>query len=193
MAWTTPLTFNPGDILTATTLNAQLRDNMSFVMNGKQVATKVFNTTVNTTYATASWGVVDTTNLSIGLTNAFQSGRVFVSFSFGVAISGSTAPLYAELDIQADNGNYLSSGTSTPTEGVWFLSAGASLPATLPIIQYTPMVISGYFTGLTAGVAHTFKLYAKTNATTNTVITIYTKNNHTGSLVTSVLMSAVEV
>ncbi len=160
MAWTPPLTWSPGDVVTASQMNTYVRDNPAFLLGGRQIAQKRWRNSGNYTTTSTAWVKVDSTNLTLSVNSTFASGRLFCTAQFWTAIvdldSGATAPYFMFYDLLVDNTTYLSTGTSSSTYGCATLSRDATYTPT----ANTFMNFSGCFTGLSADV-HTVDLVWK--------------------------------
>ncbi|PJF30840.1 MAG: hypothetical protein CUN51_06550 [Candidatus Thermofonsia Clade 1 bacterium] len=138
MPWTTPTTWVSAQVVTATQLNEQLRDNMNYLLSRPhqriiRVASSNYTTT-STTFVD-----IDATNLSITLT--ISGSAVLVGFS-GVAEVNS-GPFYC-FDFTVDGNRYttVSNGLLEVHTATGFIHVPAS---------YTALVM-----GLTVG-SHTFR------------------------------------
>jgi hypothetical protein len=138
MAWTTPATWTPGQVITATDLNTHLRDNLNFLFSRPNSVIKRDN---NANYTTTSTSFVDVdgTNLKITLT---ITGSV-VLLVFTVMASSN-----AVFDILIDSTRYASGGN----DGLLATQDASS--------SRGPVSAALLITGLSAG-AHTFKLQWK--------------------------------
>jgi hypothetical protein len=150
MPWNTPVTWTPNTVLGATQLNAQLRDNMNFVLNGKAMSYLVYNYGGSTT-TSLTFVDVDATNLKV--TGNLTSGRalVFASFVGLTTLSGGGG----YFDVIVDN--------TTRAGGVNGLAwiPYANLPA-------RPITMVAYFSGLSVG-SHTFKMQYRLQSAGNAV------------------------
>lgn len=136
MAWTTPLTWTAGSVVSAASLNEQVRDNFNYLLSRPRQAIK---RTAASNYETTSttFTPIDATHLSITLT--LSGSAVLLGFS-GVAEvpSGGGNAYY---DMQIDGVRY------SPT-------ANGSLQAPFSGAN-TPVQLSLLITGLSVG-SHTF-------------------------------------
>jgi hypothetical protein len=84
MAWTTPATFTSGQVVSAADLNAQVRDNMAYLLSRPA---QMIQRTQASSYTTTSttFTNVDGTNLIINLTTS--GSRVLLGFN-GIFLSG---------------------------------------------------------------------------------------------------------
>jgi hypothetical protein len=144
MGWTTPATWNPGQVVSATDLNTHLRDNLNYLLSGR--ARQVIKRDNNANYATTSTSFVDidSTNLAITL-NLSGTAVLLVFTAVGNTLAGGT-PI---IDFDIDSTRFASGGT----EG-------------LGIVPHrTVGTIVALVTGLSAG-NHTFKVKWKTASNT---------------------------
>ena len=135
MAWTAPATWSPGQVVTATDFNAQLRDNLGYLLSRPNSSIKRDN---NANYTTTS-GVfvdIDTTNLSIQLTTS--GSAVLLGFTGVLNTSGNDG----YLDFTIDGTRYGSAG-----DGIAQISGAVDRTVSMLALV----------TGLAAG-AHTFKV-----------------------------------
>lgn len=137
MAWTTPATWTTNQLVSASDLNAQIRDNMSFLFNGQSVSSVVRNGT----YSTTSNSFVDVDAVNLILTLTVTTGRVLI-VAYGQAACSNTASAYTDVDIILDS--LTRAGNTT---GLFNIPPNTTLP----------FVAGALFTGLSAG-SHTFKL-----------------------------------
>lgn len=79
MGWTSPSTWTTSQVVTATNLNEQVRDNMTYVHSGKPYAGALHNEGSAYTIASATFANVDGTDLSKSLTTT--TGRVLILFT----------------------------------------------------------------------------------------------------------------
>jgi len=142
--WHTPATWSVGQLVTATNLNEQLRDNLEFL---KAPPTGVRNVNQASDYATTSTTFVDvdTTNLSFSINTA--GGDVLIVF-FG-RVNSSTGNVYFDVSVDGvriggDDG--LTSGPS----------------------GHHPIALMALKQGLSPG-THTFKLQWRVSAGTGTL------------------------
>jgi hypothetical protein len=148
MAWTTPSTWTTSQVVGASDLNTQVRDNMAFLLAGKAVGGHNGQRTAWTTNQT-SYVDIDSTNLAATLN--ISSGRIglFVEGYFQASnIPGEWCQLTVLLD-GADQGD--------ATYGYIRLAANGSRHLSWMLI----------FSGLSAG-SHTVALQWKCSANTIT-------------------------
>ncbi len=132
--WTSPVTWNPGQVVAASDLNAQLRDNLIYLFARPQGVVKRDNGASYTTTST-SFVDIDGTNLKITL-----------NISGSAVLLGFTGCGYlAQFDFLIDSTRYASAGA----DGL--VDAGGALG---------PICMIGLVTGLAAG-SHTFKVQWK--------------------------------
>lgn len=175
MAMTLPYpTWNPLTVLTASQLTTYLNNNSLFLLNGKQIVEKKYRG--GSSYTTpagasgTSWNVVDTTNLSLGVSSSFITGRLWARAQFwarcdytdGNATQATGYKLY--FDLQLDGTTFLSTGTNTSSYGSVMLGHGSGgIIATGASSLVQLVTIEGWFTGLSTGAPHTVKILWKTN------------------------------
>ena len=159
MAWTVPPNWTAGvkDQPTLTDFNQLLRDNLNYLLGGRDIAYKEYLGADKTTTTTASFTAVDTTNFRL-TSGTINSGRyiVFCSAEWGVTTLNNKiyADMYVDATTRANNGN----GTS----GI--------ISWNNPNQNTDRMVLIAYFTGLSVA-THTFDLYWKVSAGTGTLYT----------------------
>lgn len=98
MAWTTPKTWNDGDVLTAAELNEQVRDNLNFLFD-KPGAISNLDEAANYTTTSTTFVDIDATDLSKTITtsggdvliwfSAFLRGSARIAISFNIEHNGS--------------------------------------------------------------------------------------------------------
>jgi len=158
MAWTVPPTWSAGvkDQPTLTDFNQLLRDNLNYLLGGKDIAYKEYLGADKTTTGT-SFAAVDTTNFRL-TSGTINSGRyiVFCSAEWGVTTLNNKiyADMYVDALTRANNGN--------STRGI--------ISWNNPTQNTDRMVLIAYFTGLSVA-THTFDLYWKVSAGTGTLYT----------------------
>lgn len=144
MAWTSPATWTAGQVVSAADMNTQVRDNMSYLLSGRPIATATRQAQYSTT--TASFTDVDATNLKVS--GSIISGRAMVLISTGLGAANS-ANHYGAVSVIADSTTYPL--THNTTYGLAFASQND--------VQKTVGLLA-IFTGLSAG-THDFKLQFK--------------------------------
>jgi hypothetical protein len=103
MAWTTPKTWNTGDLVTATDLNTHLRDNLD-ALKGPPTGSYVLNQGSDYTTTSTSFVDLDATNLSLTITTT--GGDVLVVFAgTGLTAGGNAVYLDITLDGTRVGGN----------------------------------------------------------------------------------------
>jgi len=114
MAWTTPVTFNTGDPLTAVTLNQQVRDNLNYLYEPPRDVTNnsaVYSIAV-ASLPSAPTTAIDDVNLGVSLTT---TGRDIQLAIRGImSRTAATAEGYLCFDFFIDGLTYASTGTATP-------------------------------------------------------------------------------
>ncbi len=149
MAWTNPITFTPGQVVTATDLNLNIRDNELYLLAGRPAGFVVRQGTADYSTTSASFVDVDAANLILTLT--LSGSRVLVIAHALINASLSAGACY--LDWIVD-----SSARAGGTGGVAnnAISGGGT--------QIHGVTAIGLFSGLAPG-AHTFKLQFRGNGT----------------------------
>jgi hypothetical protein len=142
--WHTPASWSVGQLVTATNLNEQLRDNLEFL---KTPPTALYNVNQGSDYTTTSTSFVDVdaTNLSLTITTA--GGDVLIAF---MGFTGGTSRAYYDVAI----------------DGVR-LAGDDGLIANV-LANFTPVSFVALKQGLAPG-SHTFKLQWKVNSGTATM------------------------
>jgi hypothetical protein len=138
MAWTTPATWTPGQVVTASDLNTHLRDNLNFLFSRPNSVIKRDN---NANYTTTSTSFVDVDGTNLKITLTITGSVVLLAFTV-------MATSNAIFDILIDSTRYASGGNDGLLAAQDASSARGPVSAALLI------------TGLSAG-AHTFKLQWK--------------------------------
>lgn len=150
-AWTTPVTWGVDQLVTASDLNTQLRDNLN-ALKTPPSAHYEGNQGSDYTTASASFADVDGTNLALTITT--KGGDVFVGFQGSVEHSTSGAVFF---DVLIDGTTYV--GGDDGIVRVRGVDAADTLPVNF--VRLVP--------GLSAG-SHSFKLRWKTSAATATLL-----------------------
>lgn len=131
MGWTAPSTWTTSQVVTATNLNEQLRDNMTYVHSGKPYAGALHNE--GSTYSTTSTSFVDVDATDLSKTITTTTGRVLIlvtatvycsasnSMRFDVAMDGTRIGSANTLGLTA---NY--TGTSATTISFHVIKTGVS-------------------------------------------------------------------
>jgi len=140
MSWTDPRTWAVGEVVTATLLNEQLRDNLNAL---KVTNSDEYTLDESSDYTTTSTSFVDVdaTNLALNLTTT--GGDILVGFAGMMRPIGSSPRVYFDIDID---------GAAAGDDGIWGIG---TLNGT-----YTPLSFTRLFTGITSG-AHIIKLQWK--------------------------------
>lgn len=150
MAWNTPITWATNQLVTATDLNGQVRDNLNYLFNRPYAQYK--RTSGNYTTTSTSFVDVDATNLNLSLTT--KSGVVLFFFQ-GVSqtdTNGAWAIFDVLVDGVAFGGGWLGYGMQAAS---YRSLAGENYDVTF----------IGMVAGLSAG-SHTFKLRWKVTSGT---------------------------
>ena len=155
MAWTTPRTWVAGEVVTASQLNAHVRDNLNFLLNGRILSYIVRAGSSDYTTTSTSFTPVDTTNLRITATP--NSGRVVLVATGHWKHSSSTGKLYGDFILDA-------AGAATRVGG----TDGLALQVMSSVGAAWPFMLIGLFTGLSVA-SHTFDLAWKTDSNTATM------------------------
>src|SRR5690242_16872399 len=135
MGWTTPATWNPGQVISATDLNTHLRDNLNYLLSGR--ARQVIKRDNNANYSTTSTSFVDIDATNLSITLNLSGSAVLVTFT---AVADNTGGGLPVLDIDVDGTRYGSAGADGLVQ-----AGGNKSPVTLSVL----------ITGLSAG-NHTF-------------------------------------
>lgn len=151
--WTPPITWNPGYLVTAGDLNAQLRDNLEF-LKAPPFASFIANEGSDYTTTSGSFVNVDNTAGKFNLTLVTYGGPVLVCFSGNIIRS--TSPQRVYFDVELDGVRLAGD------DGI----LGIGDPSN--ISPGTPVTLLWWKTGLAAG-SHTFKLQWRTTTGTATL------------------------
>lgn len=73
MTWTSPRTWNPGEVVTAALLNEQLRDNLQSLYDARTMGARVYRT-INQSLPTATESVISFTNVLYDPQGLFDFG-----------------------------------------------------------------------------------------------------------------------
>lgn len=120
VTWVTPRTWVTLDQITATRLNSELRDQLSFLKTPPRSVVTIRNAT-NITTASTSVTQVDDAQFTLQLTTFGGDVRVWF---LGQILNASAS--VARLDVLMDGTTYLSSGTGTPlTSGMLQMTIAA--------------------------------------------------------------------
>jgi hypothetical protein len=139
MAWTTPITWTTNQLVAASDMNAQIRDNENYLFSGRPGSTIKYDAGASYTTTSTSFVDIDATNISITLT--ISSGRALVMF---MSVS----------DAQVQNGAFDISvdGTRIGSAGTNGISASFMTNA----VDTSTTTIGVVVTGLSVG-SHTFR------------------------------------
>lgn len=154
MPWTSPRTWTPGEIVTASLLNTHLRDNLNALLSGRPLAFSVRTGTADYSTASTSFVEVDSTNLALTLTLTGTRAIVYAT----AMISGSQSANIAYVDWSVDGG-----ARAGGTNGL----AQHALGTTGANFQTLTML--GVFSGLSPG-THTFRLVYRSNGSGNAIV-----------------------
>jgi hypothetical protein len=136
--WTTPPTFTPGQIVTATDFNSYLRDNPLYLLARPSQSILRDN---NASYTTTSTSFVDIDGTNLKITMSISGSAVLLGFT-GAMILSTTG--YAKFDFDVDGTRFANGGTDGLTAGN-FINGNPNLITMMALV-----------TGLAAG-SHTFK------------------------------------
>lgn len=163
MAWSTPPTWTPGQLVGATDM-AILSNDLTYLLNRPSQTIKRDN---NATYVTSSTTFVDIDGTNLSITATLSGSAVLVSFTAcgvsGTGVSGNTICL----DLSVNGTRMGSAGTDGITSAVIATNTGTQL------LGFTVVV-----TGLSAG-ANTFKPQWK--ALTAAALNLYAGNGTGGA------------
>jgi hypothetical protein len=146
MAWTTPATWTPGQVVTATDLNTHLRDNLNFLLSRPNNVIKRDN---NANYTTTATSFIDADGTNLKITLSITGSAVLLGFTL-------MASNNSRFDLLIDGTRY----DSGALEGL--------LGAPDASLTLAPVSASVLVAGLSAG-AHTFKLQWRATAGTATL------------------------
>jgi hypothetical protein len=154
MAWVTPRTWVPEELVTANLLNTHLRDNLNALKNPPSARYEPNEGSDYTTTST-SFVDVDATNLALTITTA--GGDVMVGFH-GLVAPDNVGAARVLFDVAVDGTRTAGNDgiTGTTQEG----SEGGARPKNVSFVRL--------ISGLAAG-SHTFKLQWRTNTGTATL------------------------
>jgi hypothetical protein len=156
MPWTTPATFTAGQIIGASDLNTQLRDNLNFLNSGRGYASAYQATGTDYSLSVATtWTSIDTANLALTFTT--QSGRVWLEAAFELDQSAGAS------DVSFD---WLNNNTSVRSANNNVGTARAVVGGAFSTGVVGNWKVPALFTGLTPGTLYTFYLqYYKNSGT----------------------------
>lgn len=107
-AWTTPNTASSSTVISASSYNTYVRDNLNYLFSQRPIGKVHYVGAGDITNGTATWAAADTTNLR--LTTTINSGRVLLFVSCELQ-ADNTASSAAEIDIQRDGTTRLGHAT----------------------------------------------------------------------------------
>lgn len=175
MAWTTPRTWTTGELVTASILNAHVRDNLNMlarldISNSFTGGTQTIAPTTTTNFALLSFSNADSTDNYIGTDNSTGSG--LGSGAYGMTMYGAAA---AGISIRANHAsgsiNLKVNGNTTRfainASGDWL--KGSSILDSVG----TPSVTSGFGSGasVTKGLDYGFIVNTGSTSSTGGVVT----------------------
>lgn len=156
MAWTTPINWVNGSVYGATTFNAQVRDNLLYLLNRPNARIK--RTAGDYTISnTASFAAIDSANLKITLSLSGSAVLVIFSGVYNVGTNGQI--LYVDLQVDSALENNTTYGL---WNSVYYIAAGGKV-----VVNWAHLV-----TGLSIG-SHTFTPYAKVSTASTAGATLY--------------------
>lgn len=159
MAYLASGTFTTGQLIGASDLNQQIRDNEAYLLNGRQLVANTWLKGSNTTNTTATFTSIDATDQHARITvPATASGRVRIICSFQANTSANTG----QFRLSRDAGTEFSGDATNGDIGTQNTTAST-------------ICFEAVFIGLSAA-SHTFDLQFRVNATVATV-------THLGTLV----------
>jgi hypothetical protein len=147
MSWNTPRTWTPGEVVTASLLNAHLRDNLNALLAGRPLA--FVCRTGSADYSTSSTSFVDVDGTNLALTLNLNGSRVLLVAT--ALIAGSLSNSICYLDWAAD-GSARAGGTNGLIQSA-IGTTGANFQAVTALAA---------FSGLSPG-SHTFTLQYRGN------------------------------
>lgn len=151
MAWTTPATWTAGQVVGASDLNAQIRDNETYLLSGRGIGNLWWTSTGTITVNSATFVDVDATNLKMTL--LINSGRVMGWWSAAMNATNTGNNVKAWVNTRLDDTTDDASGTN----GAVILQQAASA-------NYTPVFVPFAFTGLSQA-SHFVKLRGRHDGT----------------------------
>lgn len=160
MAWTTPVTWTTNQLVTAADLNAQVRDNLNYLFNGRPKFSILRDNNAN--YTTTSLTFVDVDGTNLKGTLALSGGAVLLGFN--CAMVGLNIRGYFDFAVDGTRvGTAGTNGLMRQTEGNGGGDGGVSLVALV--------------TGLSAG-SHTFTIQWRAHI--SGTLTMYAGNGTAG-------------
>ena len=139
--WTSPVTWNPGQVVAASDLNTQLRDNLIYLFTRPQSVVKRDN---GASYTTTSTSFVDIDGTNLKITFTISGSAVLLGFT---GVLGIASP-DTQFDLLVDGARYASVGS----DGLAAMQTPSGYPFGITLV--------GLVTGLAAG-QHTFKIQWK--------------------------------
>jgi hypothetical protein len=147
MAWTTPITWATNQLVAASDMNNNVRDNANYLFNGRPQTTKK---TAFSTLSTSSTTFVDVDATNLIITHIAGSGRVLLLWTVPV-LTPAVGTANASLDIIMDSTTRIGDATYGLT--------------IVPPQFRTSCTVIGLVTGVSVG-SHTFKLQVRAHAGT---------------------------
>ncbi|MEP7285401.1 MAG: hypothetical protein ABI947_06505 [Chloroflexota bacterium] len=143
MPWNTPITFTPGQVVSATDLNNNVRDNANYLLSGRALAKVVRTGARNYSTTGFTFVDVDATNLILNLT--VNSGRVLcIATGAWYNAAGTVIDLYMDWILDS----------VTRAGGA---QGSLRVQTTTTNFPFQPFICVAQFSGLSVG-SHTFKL-----------------------------------
>lgn len=147
MGWTTPRTWVTSEVVSASVMNAHVRDNLTYLLARPVALAEPLSAT---DYTVTSTGYVDLDASELNLAVAPASGRVLIGLNM---VAYGSASLSAGLRVNVDAGlQYV------------YWSENLMVTTALNMLPTPPILL----TGLTVA-QHTFKLQVKVNGNTMTI------------------------
>lgn len=146
MAWTTPATWTAGQIVNASDLNTQIRDNENYLLNGIARANLVRVGGANYTTASVTMVDVDAANLILTLASV-ASGRIKAEATFSI-FGSSAGAIGGFFDLIMDS--------TTRSGGGGNIGSSYCISGAINVVDRFITVV-GEWTGLSAG-SHNVKL-----------------------------------
>ena len=100
MAWNTPITWVAGQLVGASDLNGQIRDDLLYLLSGRGFINNAVLPAGNYTTSSSTFVVVDTTNLSVTIYT--QSGRLLIQCAFAAGTDNTAHTSQAWFSQQID-------------------------------------------------------------------------------------------
>jgi hypothetical protein len=162
MPWTTPTTWTPGQVVGASDLNAQVRDNQLFLFSGRPLAQ--FTVAPAFAYTATTFIVVNTSTCRLSFTTSHANAKILI----GGGITGSSAvnSISHYWDMLIDAGSTYASGGTSSGNGLSNYAYGSGLSAVYGAFSYI-------LTFAVAG-AHTLDLVVRSSSASGGSVTMAT-------------------